>query len=68
MKDLYVSYNQIHELVCSLAKQVKQFKPDVIVAIGGGGINSLRYFYPTGFIPARILRTFLKIPILAVGI
>jgi hypothetical protein len=33
------------------------FKPDVIVAIGSGG-----------FIPARILRTFLGAPILAVGI
>ena len=35
----------------------KAFKPDVIIAIGGGG-----------FIPARMLRTELKIPILAISL
>jgi len=36
---------------------VKKFKPDVILAIGGGG-----------FIPARMLRTSLKVPMLAVAL
>lgn len=49
----------IHKLAQSIAEQVKEsgFSPDVIVAIGTGG-----------FIPARILRTYLGKPILAVGI
>ena len=38
-------------------KKVKKFNPDVMIAIGGGG-----------FIPARILRTVVKIPILAVSL
>jgi hypoxanthine phosphoribosyltransferase len=53
----YILYTDIHKLVSSTAAKVKEFNPDFMVAIGGGG-----------FIPARILRTFIKIPILAVGI
>lgn len=55
----YVSYEAIHKAVKSLAERVLQsdYKPDVIVAIGSGG-----------FIPARILKTFINKPILAVGI
>ncbi len=37
--------------------QASEFEPDVMVAIGTGG-----------FIPARILKTFLKMPIFTVGI
>ena len=42
---------------CIQVPQIQEFAPDVIVAIGGGG-----------FIPARMLRTELKIPILAVSL
>ncbi|ORY82542.1 putative xanthine-guanine phosphoribosyl transferase Xpt1 [Protomyces lactucae-debilis] len=61
---VYVSYDQIHTL-CQVTgdRILAEFKPDLIIAIGGGG-----------FIPARILRTFLKvkgeknIPIQAIGL
>lgn len=48
---MYISYNNIHQLCQEAASKIKQFKPDLIIAIGGGG-----------FIPARMLRTFLKEP------
>ncbi|EQC52996.1 xanthine phosphoribosyltransferase [Schizosaccharomyces japonicus yFS275] len=49
---LYVSYNDVHKMCREQAKEIlARFRPDVIIAIGGGG-----------FIPARILRTFLKMP------
>lgn len=48
---MYITYNNIHQLCQESAEKIKQFKPDLIIAIGGGG-----------FIPARILRTFLKNP------
>ncbi len=56
---LYVTYNEIHKAVKRLAGQVAAsgFDPDVIVAIGSGG-----------FIPARIIKTFINRPIFAVGI
>ncbi len=55
----YFSYADIHRAVCRMAAQIAAsgFEADVIVAIGSGG-----------FIPARILRTYLKKPILTVGI
>ncbi|KAJ2871671.1 hypoxanthine-guanine phosphoribosyltransferase [Coemansia asiatica] len=63
---LYISYNQIHQLIDDAVHKYKldtDFQPDLIIAIGGGG-----------FIPARILRSFLKarsgqnIPIQAIGL
>ncbi len=64
---IYVSYNQVHEICKGAGEEIKRKKarPDCILAIGGGG-----------FIPARILRTFLKgsqgdgknIPIQAIGL
>ncbi|SCV04475.1 LAME_0H18734g1_1 [Lachancea meyersii CBS 8951] len=51
MDKQYISYNNVHQLCQEAAAKIKQFKPDLIIAIGGGG-----------FIPARILRTFLKEP------
>ena len=59
MDKYYWSYEAIHETVRDLADMVRNsgFEPDVIVAIGSGG-----------FIPARILRTYIKKPILAVGV
>jgi uncharacterized protein len=55
----YVSYTEIPRTVAALAEaiQASGFDPDVTVAIGTGG-----------FIPARILKTFLKKPILTVGV
>ena len=56
---LYFTYNQIHETVRRMAELIRGsgFAPDVMVAIGSGG-----------FIPARILKTYLDVPILTVGI
>lgn len=48
---MYISYNNVHQLCQESAAKIKQFRPDLIIAIGGGG-----------FIPARMLRTFLKEP------
>ena len=55
----YFSYNEIHRTVAGLAREIlaSGFDPDVTVAIGTGG-----------FIPARILKTYLKKPILTVGV
>ncbi len=55
----FLSYEHIHLSVRALAErvQVSGFAPDLIVAIGSGG-----------FIPARILKTFIPRPILTVGI
>ncbi len=59
MEKTYISYNQIHNTMKDLARQIKEsgFEPDLMVAIGTGG-----------FIPARMAKTFLNIPILTVGI
>jgi len=58
MEKYYFTYEDIHRTAKSIADRVEAsgFEPDIIVAIGSGG-----------FIPARILRTFLGKPILAVG-
>jgi len=59
MEKRYFTYQEIHKTAKKMAERVAAsgFDPDVIVAIGTGG-----------FIPARIIRTFLGKPILAVGI
>jgi uncharacterized protein len=59
MDKLYFTYAEIHETVRTLAERITAggFEPDVMVAIGTGG-----------FIPARILKTFLRKPILTVGL
>ncbi len=55
----YFTYDEIHRTVAGLAREIQAsgFDPDVTVAIGTGG-----------FIPARILKTYLKKPILTVGV
>ena len=55
----YFTYNDIHTTVKSIAEKVNNssFKPDLMVAIGTGG-----------FIPARMLKTFINVPILTVGL
>lgn len=59
MEKFRFTYQDIHKTARDIAERVKAsgYQPDVIVAIGSGG-----------FIPARIIRTFLDKPILAVGI
>ncbi|CCD27182.1 xanthine phosphoribosyltransferase NDAI_0J02900 [Naumovozyma dairenensis CBS 421] len=62
---MYISYNNIHKLCQKIAKQIleRNERPDIIIAITGGGM-----------IPARIIRSFLKvkgqknIPIQAIGL
>ncbi|MFO7729599.1 MAG: phosphoribosyltransferase [Spirochaetia bacterium] len=56
---LYFTYNDIHKTVKSLAQQIKSsgYDPQLMVAIGTGG-----------FIPARILKTFIEKPVYTVGI
>lgn len=46
---MYISYNNVHQLCQEAADTIKEFNPDLIIAIGGGG-----------FIPARMLRTFVR--------
>jgi len=59
MEKLYITYNQIHETVKSLSQEIisADFKPDLIIAIGTGG-----------FIPARMIKTYLNRSIQTVGI
>ncbi|PAV19957.1 PRTase [Pyrrhoderma noxium] len=59
-----VTYNDVHNIIKNASKKIATWKPDILVAIGGGG-----------FFPARVLRTFLKdpetrknIPIYAIGL
>ncbi|KAF2723031.1 PRTase-like protein [Polychaeton citri CBS 116435] len=64
VQKVYVTYNEVHKLCQKSAPQIlASFKPNLMVAIGGGG-----------YVPARILRSFLKqpgapnIPIQAIGL
>ncbi|KAK4175100.1 phosphoribosyltransferase-like protein [Triangularia setosa] len=64
VEKLYVTYNDVHKLCQESAVPIlAEFKPDLMIAIGGGG-----------YVPARILRSFLKqpgspnIPIQAIGL
>lgn len=64
VEKIYVTYNQIHQLCQESAERIlNDFKPNLMIAIGGGG-----------YVPARILRSFLKrpgsanIPIQAIGL
>jgi hypothetical protein len=59
MEKYYFSYARIHKTIKNLSRELRSsgYEPDIIVAIGSGG-----------FIPARILRTFIEKPILTVGL
>ncbi|KAF1824098.1 PRTase-like protein [Dissoconium aciculare CBS 342.82] len=64
VQKVYITYNQIHKLCQDAAPQIlDNFKPNLMIAIGGGG-----------YVPARILRSFLRrtgspnIPIQAIGL
>lgn len=59
VKKQFFSYNDIHRTVKSLADRIQaaSYKPDLIVAIGSGG-----------FIPGRIMKTYLNLPVYTVGV
>ncbi|PKS10943.1 hypothetical protein jhhlp_002701 [Lomentospora prolificans] len=64
VEKLYVTYNDVHKLCQEAAPGIlEQIQPQLMIAIGGGG-----------YVPARILRSFLKrdggpnIPIQAIGL
>jgi hypoxanthine phosphoribosyltransferase len=59
MNEYYFSYQQIHKTTQQCAEKITAsgFMPDMILAIGAGG-----------FIPARILRTYISKPIFTVAI
>lgn len=56
---IFFSYRQIHRTIRVMADRIVSdgYNPDVIVAIGTGG-----------YIPARIIKTFINRPILTVGL
>jgi len=61
---LRLTYNDVHNIIKKSSVEIKEWKPNMLIAIGGGG-----------FFPARVLRTFLKdeatkknIPIYAIGL
>jgi hypoxanthine phosphoribosyltransferase len=53
----YYSYDDIHHLIKSSSSKLNEFNPDIILAIGGGGL-----------IPARILRNYLNKPIYVITV
>ncbi|KAB5542812.1 phosphoribosyltransferase-like protein [Coniochaeta sp. 2T2.1] len=64
IEKIYVTYNDVHKLCQEAAPGIlESIKPQLLIAIGGGG-----------YVPARILRSFLKtpgspnIPIQAIGL
>ena len=58
MDKYYYEYNTIHREIQNKAQVIKNsFNPDIILAIGGGGL-----------IPARILRTFINKPIYVISV
>ncbi len=59
MEPIAFSYSDIHKTVAELAERIQAsgFAPEAIVAIGSGG-----------YIPARIMKTYLLVPIYTVGI
>ena len=55
---IFYSYNEIHKLCIESSINIQySFKPEIILAIGGGGL-----------IPSRISRTYLNIPIYVVSL
>lgn len=54
---IHFNYNDIHYLIKTNYKCVTDFNPDIILAIGSGGL-----------IPARILKTFINKPIYVISV
>jgi hypoxanthine phosphoribosyltransferase len=64
-----VTYNDVHNIIKKSAEKINEFKPDLVIAIGGGLVHNIgsvvcrdMFFLGSGFFPARVLRTFLKRP------
>ncbi|PPJ52120.1 hypothetical protein CBER1_10408 [Cercospora berteroae] len=64
VEKVWITYNQVHKLCQDAAPRIlNDFQPNLMIAIGGGG-----------YVPARMLRSFLKqtgaanIPIQAIGL
>ena len=58
IEKVYYSYDEIDSICRKSADHIiKSFKPDLILAIGGGGL-----------IPARILRSELNVPIYVISL
>ena len=57
MNKLNYSYADIHNMVKQGSMRLRNFKPDYIIAVAGGGL-----------IPARMLRSFINVPIISVTI
>lgn len=55
---IHIDYDDIHNIVCGVSERIsKDFDPEVIIGIGGGGL-----------LPARLYRSALGIPMYAVFI
>ena len=59
MEKLFLSYNQIHSTIKDISNRIQGdgFEFDYMIAIGTGG-----------FIPARMMKTFINRPIITVGL
>ena len=57
MSKIYYNYNTIHNIIASKIHNIKEFNPDYIIAIGGGGL-----------IPSRMIRTHIDKPILVITV
>jgi uncharacterized protein len=57
MTKYHVTYDKIHSLIADKSNLMKEFNPDFIIGIAGGGM-----------IPSRIVRSFVSAPLLAIGI
>ena len=53
----YYTYNDIHNIIFKVKEQIKSFNPDVIVAIGSGGL-----------IPARMIKSYLNVDVNVVSV
>ena len=52
---IYIKYDDVHQIIKNKSDAIIKFNPDIIIAIGGGGL-----------IPGRIVRTFVDVPLLVV--
>lgn len=59
VKKRYVTHDDVHKIIRRIAEtsQMKEYNPDALIAIGGGG-----------FPPARILRAYVNVPIYTVSV
>eukprot|EP01080_Neovahlkampfia_damariscottae_P003300 gene3300-5741_t len=53
----YITYDKVHQIIANKSNEIQEFNPDLIIGIAGGGL-----------IPSRITRTFIKKPLLGIGV